>query len=826
MRDRLINRIWIAGKVALPLWLAALLSLIITLITFPSLNPVFANGIDPPLAWVFNSLIRGHLLQGKDIIFPHGPLAFIMYPLPMGWNLELAILMHFLIRTGFAFVLVRLPGKENPGKIILAIVASLLLLSLLDILLVLIGLVILCYLHYFRSHRIAWTLPALFLTVSALYIKAFVGIVCSLVTLSFFLLLLYAVFKKEEKRNRILLLLIPPCFLMIGWILMYGNLKGLSRYVYGMFQLAGDNSSAVAYYPDNNWFYISGAIGLMLLLVGLHLKKAAVNRFFILLGPALFAVWKYGMAREDYLHAEMYFLFVLLLAFLFLLILEKRKPVSAAAVLTIVILNYLNLQNAYYFEPLKFNFSGFRYSAGSLINYRQVADTSNVASERNIRRNVLDKSVRQLIGNGSVDIYPWDYSYIPANNLNWLPRPVLQSYACYTPWLDGENAAHFSSSGSPEFIIWELRKITHDIHNGTLESIDGRYLLNDQPETALAILSHYRLLARQGGVFPVLLFRKRELPVEVEKTMKAPFIAGWNHWINVDSTSADILRAEVKFSRNFLGMLNSFLYKDEAFYTYYLLDNGEIRLYRIVPRNAAQGLWINPLLMNPENSLSEPRVKKIMFRCTNPGMMKDQISVSWESVTFPDAEKHKAGLDAGLSFAGNSFGKTNPQRESRLLNTLNDLEGSYNGWSENPGPDRTVPAHSGSTSCLVPPGGFSGSFECSLDSVCQNHPGEPIIIKSMCWVNAAGRIDANYVISVEKDGRSLSWKAVKINDFVIQKNSWNYVFNFLVPDPELLEQKGLRLKIYAWNLGKVSFRVDDLRLCIDSWSGSEAAVLQ
>ncbi len=96
----------------------------------------------------------------------------------------------------------------------------------------------------------------------------------------------------------------------------------------------------------------------------------------------------------------------------------------------------------------------------------------------------------------------------------------------------------------------------------------------------------------------------------------------------------------------------------------------------------------------------------------------------------------------------------------------------------------------------------------------------------MCWVNAAGRIDANYVISVEKDGRSLSWKAVKINDFVIQKNSWNYVFNFLVPDPELLEQKGLRLKIYAWNLGKVSFRVDDLRLCIDSWSGSEAAVLQ
>ena len=90
----------------------------------------------------------------------------------------------------------------------------------------------------------------------------------------------------------------------------------------------------------------------------------------------------------------------------------------------------------------------------------------------------------------------------------------------------------------------------------------------------------------------------------------------------------------------------------------------------------------------------------------------------------------------------------------------------------------------------------------------------------MAWANAAERIDGSYVISIEKDGKSLEWKSVRINDFMIEKNKWNYIFNFLVLKPELISQKGLKLKVYAWNNGKVPFLVDDLQVRVDRWDGN------
>ncbi|MEI6061543.1 MAG: hypothetical protein WCR72_12600 [Bacteroidota bacterium] len=87
-RDILYNPV--SGKANnLVLLLAALVPAIVF---FPFPACVFSNGIDPPLAWVFNYLVSHAPSLGRDIIFPHGPLAFLMYPLPMGSNLGIAIL--------------------------------------------------------------------------------------------------------------------------------------------------------------------------------------------------------------------------------------------------------------------------------------------------------------------------------------------------------------------------------------------------------------------------------------------------------------------------------------------------------------------------------------------------------------------------------------------------------------------------------------------------------------------------------------------------------------------------------------------------------------
>jgi len=795
-------------------WLL-LLSVAIALVTFPLMNPVYANGIDPPLSWIFNYLIRGRLLLGKDIIFPHGPLAFVMYPLPMGANLIIALVLHFLARTGFAYGLLLLRPVGKRYEMLISALFAFILLALLDILLVVIGLVILGYLHYLKSPNSWWLLTSFILSALAIYIKAFVGIVCGLISFAFFVILLIGIVRKEAPFKQLYLALIPAFLLVSVWLVMYGTIAGLPRYFNGMMQLAGDNSAAVSYYPDNNWVLISISFGLMAVLFFLHYRKSLSWKYMALILPALFAVWKYGMAREDYLHSGMYFLYVVMVLLILNLLVSYYRLLTFFVGIAIIFLSYVNLRNAYYFEPPVFSVSGVHNLGALLFDYTYITDTCIKGSARNTKRNSLNPEIKGMIGNSTVDVFPWDYSYIPVNDLNWQPRPVLQSYASYTPWLDEENAKHFRSMKAAGFLIWELRKITHDIHNGTLESIDGRYLLNDQPEAVLAILSNYRLVKKQGGTFPVMLLEKRKSPLSFNRKIIKTEKCSWDSWIEVPETTQGILRVRTILDRNWLGGMKSFLYKDEACYVYYRLLNDEVRMYRIVPKNAAQGIWVNPLFMNAENDLVEPIVKSLMFRCSNPGMMKSGIPVAWEQITFSkDASADSSG---NYSFKETCLllGKDKLAGNNVLMNSVNDLESSYAYWSFNPDPDRTGKAFSGETSCKVSGESFSMSCYVPTDSLASLANDSTWLIRTSAWINSDQKPEGLLVISLEKDGKSMLWKPVELDRFLIENNSWNYACNFLEVTHSMVSSPGMKLKVYIWNKGKNPFWIDNMQVRIE-----------
>ncbi|GEM_PF-770552 len=793
-------------------FMITVLSSFIAYCTFPALHPVYANGIDPPLSWLFNYLIQGKLLMGKDIIFPHGPLAFIMYPLPVGINLKVAIVLYFLLRAGFAYSLLRSRCARGLLPIIAMILTATILLSFLDILLVMTGLVLMGYVNYLLVRNRNWLAVPAIITVAAVYVKAFVGIVCIIITIGFILILLYETLFQKRSARRLLFILVFPVLLVATWFLLYGTFSGFFRYLYGMVQLAGDNSAAVAYYPDNNWWLLGLAGFSLVCLIIVHFRQHLLLKYIILAGPALFAVWKYGMAREDYLHAGMFFSFIVLVLGISLFLVKRRHLLTTAFVSIVIVALFLNLRNSLYYEPMPCSFPGFGNLNSILFKYGYIADTCNQASEKQTGRNRLEPAIRELVGKATCDVYPWDYSYIPVNDLNWKPRPVLQSYACYTPWLDGENAVHFASEKAPEFLLWELRKITHDVYNGSLESIDGRYILNDQPETMLSLFQQYRFVARQQGRFPVLVLQKREEPLGLKRTILKSDAFEWNTWYPVPETGDGVIRLNAAIHRNFSGGLKSFFYKDEACYIYYLLDTDEIRSYRIVPRNAAQGIWVNPLILNADDSRSEPRVRKIMLRSSDRRFMKDVIPVTWERISFEPSGKE--GLnDASDGVPEAFFGKTSAGPEKYEWIATNDLESSCPGWSENPLPE-TGSAFSGTTSCRVKGGSFSCSCEMSLDSLLSRSNDTAWQIRTDAWVNTSTKPDANFVISIELKNQPVLWKAVKVSDFVIEKDQWNCVFNFLELSRKSINPGGYRLKVYAWNLGRTDFLIDDMRVMI------------
>ncbi|MEI6061542.1 MAG: hypothetical protein WCR72_12595 [Bacteroidota bacterium] len=695
-----------------------------------------------------------------------------------------------------------------------AILSSFVLLALNDILLTLVQIILLCYLNFFERRNTWWLIPALVFTAFALYIKAFAGIVSLVITASFAGIMIYRTIIGLESRYRLLMFLIVPFVSVLIWFGLCGDLHGLTAYFKGMLELAADNSAAVAVYPLNNWWVTGTALACGLALLLINLKVQSLLRFTVLAGTALFAIWKYGMAREDYLHTSMMFVFILFTILVFQILAGSFKIPNLILSVLVVVLFYISLQKSYYFEPFQIQVNGAQNLFIKSLNRHYVSDTSNISSEKSISRNKLDKRILDMIGKQTVDIYPWDYSYIAANRLNWLPRPVIQSYASYTRELDDKNAIHFESGQAPVFIIWELRKITHDIHGGTIESIDGRYLLNDEPDALLTMFTHYELVATQAGEFPALIYRKRTAYLQHEAKVIGHARAGWDTWIDVPDSTTGILRASADMQRSIAGSLKSFFYKDEATYVYYQLSNGDIRTYRIVPKTASYGLWINPQIVNPERGKVEPLVKKIMFRSSNPAMMKDEIGIKWEQLSFSPSAHQPGIASPNVDPVYPFFGIRKDSSQKEVLTSLNDLESNAKYWST---ADESKLLKSGSKRfMLLSSGDYSVSFEYPLDSIAGRNLEADKIIRTGAWVKGRADSKAVYVISIEKEGKSCEWKAVDIQNFLFDSQSMNFVTNYTLLDKELKGKKGLMLKVYAWNTGEYPIMIGDFSVRVET----------
>jgi hypothetical protein len=60
---------------------------------------------------------------------------------------------------------------------------------------------------------------------------------------------------------------------------------------------------------------------------------------------------------------------------------------------------------------------------------------------------------------GTVDVYPWELSTVFAHRYTWSPRPVIQSYAAFTPELEALNADHLSSQNAPQHVFFAVQAI-------------------------------------------------------------------------------------------------------------------------------------------------------------------------------------------------------------------------------------------------------------------------------------------------------------------------------------------------------------------------------
>jgi hypothetical protein len=749
----------------------ALLCLLLVVATFPTMDWTYGPGDDASLYWAFNSLPGRGYRVATHFLFPHGPLAWLMYPLPEQ-AVETMVFLAVLKAVLFMGLWMALGRDAGWWRRLLALAAAGLLMAHSRLELMLLA-AVLTYAWSGVRREARWPMQVvLALVVLAFHIKAAVGIM----SMALFLTALCCRAVRFGQWKQALLLLAEWALAMVlSSVCIYGTLEGFGTRWQGLLQLASDNSSAVALYPAVPWGAVAAAFGLLmavLLLAG----KGDGRYFAVLCAPLLFAMWKHGMARADFLHEEGFIHRVGAVLLLSVLFVPRRwwlrLPLAA---LSVVLLSRL-LGHVQRPETATWPGLGFARTARFLTDLHGVQAACAERSRESLAVDRLPERMRTMIGTAGVDVYPWDLAIIPANGLNWRPRPVIQSYAAYTPWLDAQDAKHFASPQAPDFLVWHLTDGDRNVNGTGLGGLDGRLILNDEPQTMLVLLSRYEHVLTEGRF--VLLRKRDPLPVLAE-AVPGVRKAAWGQWLPVPGPGPGLLRAKVHLPTGPARWLKSFLYKDEQFQVMMKDADGRVFQYRMVPKNAEEGLWISPA---PQDGGQGRPVHEMMFSASGTSLMADGLELTWDRVQWS--------------------GETMPwaRSGSDTLPTLAPFPMEHHAAWSVPGGNHM---EGGSIQQREV---YSPTFSMALDSL----DPQARKLSFSGWLKLPGyRYGRNVslVWDLQKADAQPAWNAQAIDPMLLAPGTWAHV-QYVLDLPE--DRRGWTAKAYVYNPDKEAVQLKEL----------------
>jgi len=445
---------------------------------------------------------------------------------------------------------------------------------------------------------------------------------------------------------------------LIGW-LAYGNgFHGLGSFLTTGWEVSQGYPSAMSWALDGWWI---GAVSFLIWLLLLILLAAFQRGPRTLLSLAvlalpLFIAWKHSMVRQ---HTHVSVLTTFGIFVMFILLVDALSVWRWWRTLPIVGILLIPLTIPWYSLP-----SGWRESyrarergpctarpwVSSLedklsvplrfCGLRDLAELRHLAAYRDglaqqskaaLADEVLSESMRSIIGSASVDVYPWELSYVPANGLRWSNRPLPASFSTYTPMLDGLNVAFFNSNRRPQYLLWH----TQPRGNAPLESIDGRHVLWDEPRTLRAILDSYDPIETEPGI---ILLGARARPRFASPQPLGTLKVQWNTWTQVPQVAGALL-ATASIERSAMMRAIRTVFRENAVFLSLRFSSGEEVRFRIVPDNATQGLWLSPFpeTVDELHTLlrrgTARRVIAVQFSTGRLGRFYQPIVVSWFQLT-------------------------------------------------------------------------------------------------------------------------------------------------------------------------------------------------
>ena len=465
------------------------------------------TGLDAGWANAMLLMINQGKVFGRDFIFNYGPLGFLnVRVLPAYFSAYALMLVDFLTIAHFIYFLRKALQKEGASRIWTLVGAGLLLWPwgfFADF--------SFTYFYFFlfwileaRALRKSWPLyVAAVLSVGIFYVKVNLSLI---VIFLFLVALLYLVIQDNfSKKSVSTAFILQMAGLAFGAWSMKVDVWPYLRYSLDMISTYPDGMSIVII-GKKNLLILLGLEALMVLGLLVYVIKEIKSFWrylpvYAFVGITAFLGFKQAHTAISNLNMFGFFLLVPMLGLLLYLFTDYKS--RANYVLAWVLMcqiaatGYIRWVDQIPFKPI--SFSPMSYIKG-IISY----DYAHNFDQNPIP---LSPRIKALIGHETADVMNNDLSVIYFNQLNYNPRPVVQTYAAHSALLAHVNGLKYRSATGPTFVLYKL------------DEFRGQNPFWADAEANEALLTHYTLIDTaliSGQTFHVFkrLAKPRTLPIQ------------------------------------------------------------------------------------------------------------------------------------------------------------------------------------------------------------------------------------------------------------------------------------------------------------------------
>jgi hypothetical protein len=191
------------------------------------------------------------------------------------------------------------------------------------------------------------------------------------------------------------------------------------------------------------------------------------------------------------------------------------------------------------------------------------------------------------VGSATADIFGFNQEFAVPNRLNYLPRPVFQSYGAYNRATTDLNEQFYLAPDAPQFVLC------------TLQTIDGWFPPLADSSVLRHLLANYQLV----GIEADYLLLRRHAAAKPQLTLLKEGTVSAGEKLPLPDASATALWLELDLQPTLFGRLRHFLYKPpETVFTVWNQSAPAAPLrFRAPAAMLSAGFIISPLLLSTQD---------------------------------------------------------------------------------------------------------------------------------------------------------------------------------------------------------------------------------